>query len=204
MMKYMILMIQIALGFAVLANLACLVIIILTRREIEKLKQSENADRMDIDGIIPYIDKGTAKNKKLREYLDQMAASDLKDNPNEMHSVSISESANAEQEVRKEQCFTLYANASADSSGTFGTVNEEPTGKSIFMLFLDHDMPTRATFNVYPGAVSRVLEDANFLDYVCQIEEVGNRSRLVVIEDGTAENVGDKWKMVNKLRVKFE
>lgn len=92
----------------------------------------------------------------------------------------------------------LYAGAC--SKGIFTSVTTEPIqGKTIYQLFLAGN--NEARFEVYQGAIQKVVQDSNFLTGACKIE--GGGSRLQTKKKGTAQKDELGWKLINPAQVEF-
>lgn len=92
----------------------------------------------------------------------------------------------------------LYAGAC--SNGIFTSVTAEPVqGKTIYQLFLEGT--DRARFEVYQGAMQKVVQDSNFLMEACKME--GRGFRLQTKKKGFAQNDGSIWRLVDPAQVEF-
>lgn len=100
----------------------------------------------------------------------------------------------------------LYATCVDDKGHGFYSVTEQPDKDTIFVLELNQENTTEATFEVFDKVYKKVIEEQGHLKDGCVVVNPDMNNTLCVrtIEPGLASFRNGTWEIIQQAKVKFE
>lgn len=96
-----------------------------------------------------------------------------------------------------------YASSFDLKKKTFFKVEDRPSDETIYELTINQESENMGVFSIYKYAYKRVMECRDFLEGACDVSGSNSGMNIHIEKEGILSFEGDKWIVVQPMKVKF-